>query len=100
MKIFDSASGATGSWYRVVRDVELAYATNSAAAFASQTISVVIGNEKREKLNQNSDRNYTAGFDDVISLKVGMHIRVEATAVPTAMDVEVHAFPGDALMVV
>lgn len=100
MKIFDSGDGATGSWYRVVRDVELAYATQASAAFASQTVSIVVGNEKREKLNQAADRNYSAGFDDVIVLKVGMHIRVEATSAPTAMNVEVHAFPADALLAI
>lgn len=100
MNVLNTATSLTGDWFRVQRDCDIAYATRNASVFGGATVAVQVGNELKVQLNQNADRNYTTGFDDVIRLKLGMHIRFVVTGDTTTTSIIADAFPADALEVV
>lgn len=97
MNVLNTATSMTGSWFRVTRDCDVAYATRNSSVFAGAAVAVQVGNELKTQLNQNADRNYTAGFDDVICLKLGMHIRFVVTGNTGSTVIVADAFPADAL---
>lgn len=99
MNVLNTAVSMTGPWFAVNRECDIAYATTNASVFDGATVAVQVANESKALLNQNTDRNYFAGFDDVIRLKLGMHIRFVVTNNGGSTAIVADAFPVDALRV-
>lgn len=97
MQIINTAVNATGDWYRVNRNEDIAIGATAASVFGGATVAIQTANESKVQLTNDSLLSFTAGFNAVLSLKEGMHIRAVVSGATGTTSIQVDAFPQSAL---